>query len=76
MFAASLPQSNNQLATALGCAVDQMGFVTVDSAGRTNVENIWAGGDLTSMRHQMSIAIAQGTAAGADCAGALILGSG
>jgi len=76
VFAAGTPHPNNQLALALGCSVDDLGYVAVDATGRTNLAGVWAAGDLTSMRHQMSIAIAQGSSAGADCAMTLILGSG
>jgi thioredoxin reductase len=76
VFAAGRPRPNNQLALALGCNVDDLGYVIIDATGRTTVAGVWAAGDLTSMRHQMSVAIAQGNTAAADCAMALILGSG
>lgn len=75
LFMARLPHPNNQLAHGLGCIVDEMGFVTTDAMGRTNVDGVWAAGDLTTMHHQIAIAIAQGATAGSDCVRALILGS-
>ena len=74
VFVAGMPHPNSQLALLLGCAVDDLGFVTVDAMGRTDVDGVWAAGDVTTTRHQMSFAIAQGTSAAADCARALILG--
>jgi thioredoxin reductase len=73
VFVARLPNPNNQLARALGCSLDELGYVTVDELGRTDVDGVWAAGDLTTMRHQMAFAIAQGTSAGVDCAKALIM---
>jgi pyruvate/2-oxoglutarate dehydrogenase complex dihydrolipoamide dehydrogenase (E3) component len=60
---------------ALGCTVDDLGFVAIDATGRTKIDGVSAAGDLTGMRHFMSIAVAQGTGAAADCVKALILGS-
>jgi thioredoxin reductase len=73
VFVAGMPHPNSQLAVALGCSVDDLGYVTIDEAGRTDVAGVWAAGDVTTTRHQMSFAIAQGTSAAADCAKALIL---
>ena len=73
VFLAGVPHPNNQLARSLGCSVDDLRYVTVDAAGRTNIDGLWAAGDLTRMRHQLSIAIAQGASAAADCVKALIL---
>jgi thioredoxin reductase (NADPH) len=74
VFAAGMPHPNNQLALELGCAVDDLGFVTIDGTGRTDVDGVWAAGDVTSMRHQISLAVAQGTNAAADVARVLLLG--
>jgi thioredoxin reductase len=73
IFVAGMPHPNSDLARSLGCSVDDLGFVTVDAMGRTDVDGVWAAGDLTTTRHQMSFAIAQGTSAAADCARVLIL---
>jgi thioredoxin reductase (NADPH) len=74
VFAAGMPHPNNQLALELGCAIDDLGFVSVDGTGRTDVAGVWAAGDVTSMRHQISLAVAQGTNAAADVARVLLLG--
>ena len=74
VFVSGMPHPNNQLAVALGCTIDDVGQVVVDATGRTDVAGVWAVGDVTTMFHQMSIALAHGTAAGADCAKELILG--
>lgn len=72
VFLAKMPNPNNQLARSLGCAIDDLGFVMVDPMGRTDVNGVWAAGDLTSGRHQMSFAIAQGASAGGDCVRSLM----
>ena len=67
IFCAKLPIPNSALAVALGCGTDDFGLITVDAQRRTTVDGVWAVGDVTSMRHQMAFAIADGAAAAADC---------
>ena len=71
IFCAKLPIPNSSLAIALGCSTDNFGLITVDAQKRTTVDGVWAVGDVTSMRHQMAFAIADGVAAAADCLMAL-----
>jgi thioredoxin reductase len=63
VFHARLPVPNTPLAVSLGCELAPMGFVVTDEMQRTTVDGVWAAGDLTGMRHQMSFAIADGAAA-------------
>ncbi|MEZ4408479.1 MAG: NAD(P)/FAD-dependent oxidoreductase [Polyangiales bacterium] len=43
-------QRQTPLVTAMGLALDDMGFVTVDPAGQTSRPGVYAGGDLLTMR--------------------------
>lgn len=67
LFVAELPTPNNHLAVALGCTVDEHGFVAVDGTKRTTVSGVWAIGDVTSLRSNMSMAITDGVIAAVDC---------
>lgn len=73
LFIAGMPHPNNQLALALGCNVDDLGFVEVGPTGRTNIDSVWAAGDLSTRHHQIATAIAQGATVGAECAAILVL---
>ena len=66
LFVAELPIPNSQLAAELGCAVDEHGYVRVDAMKRTTVPDVWAIGDVTSMRSNMSTAITDGVIAAVD----------
>ncbi|MFP4632701.1 MAG: NAD(P)/FAD-dependent oxidoreductase [Halobacteriales archaeon] len=55
---------NNELALQLGCDVDEDGAVEVEDHGRTNVEGVYAVGDLTPGHNQIPIALAEGAEAG------------
>lgn len=71
LFIAELPTPNNQLAVEIGCGVDEVGFIVVDAMKRTTVATVWAIGDVTSMRSNMSMAITDGVLAAVDCNTAL-----
>ncbi len=51
------------LTAALGCAVDDAGFVRADAAGRTSVPGVWAAGNVTDPRAQVITAAGAGSAA-------------
>lgn len=53
-----------ELAAALGCEIDVMGFVQVDAQARTNVTSVYAAGDMTSPGRAVIFAAAQGAMAG------------
>ncbi len=59
---AHLPRTD--LATSLGCQLDDEGYVVVDSCGRTTVEGVYAAGDLTPGLQLVSVAAASGVVAG------------
>lgn len=48
------------LVAGLGLALEERGFVRVDEDGATSAPGLWAAGDLTSRRHQVIEAAAQG----------------
>ena len=48
------------LVAELGLDLDEQGFVRVDADGATSAPGLWAAGDLTSRRHQVTEAAAQG----------------
>jgi thioredoxin reductase len=48
------------LVADLGLDLDEQGFVRVDGDGATSAPGLWAAGDLTSRRHQVVEAAAQG----------------
>ena len=54
----------SDLAAALGCEIDEMGFVKVDAQARTNVTSVYAAGDMTSPGRAVIFAAAQGAMAG------------
>ena len=49
-----------ELVANLELALDERGFVSVDEDGATSTPGLWAAGDLTSRRHQVIEAAAQG----------------
>ena len=72
LFHARLPIPNAGLAVALGCSTGPYGFVVVDETCRTDVDGVWAVGDLARRAHQMAFAIADGVTAGSQIVGRLI----
>ena len=58
----------SELAAALGCDVDELGYVTVGHHGETSVEHVYAAGDITPGEQLVSVAAAEGVVAGIACA--------
>lgn len=54
---------NNALLVGLGCDLDENGWVTVDSTGRTSVPQVWVAGNLANPRAQVITAAGEGSAA-------------
>jgi thioredoxin reductase len=52
-----------ELLEQIGCEVDDLGFVQVDSTGKTNVEGVWAAGNIANPRAQVITAAGEGSAA-------------
>src|SRR3546814_11348631 len=67
LFVALMPTPNTALAVDLGCAVDDNGSIVVDGTKRTTVQGVWAVGDVTTMRANMSASITDGVLADTDC---------
>ena len=57
-----------ELATSLGCALDDEGYVAVNSKGLTSVPGVYAAGDVTPGLQLVSVAAASGVVAGVACA--------
>jgi thioredoxin reductase len=58
----------NELAIALGCETDEIGYVTVGEHGETSVDGVYAVGDLTPGEQLVQTAAATGAVAGIACA--------
>ena len=56
-----IPQ--NEIAQSLGLKLDEHGYIAVDASQRTNVEGVYAAGDVTGGLRQVIIACAKGTIA-------------
>ena len=57
-----------ELATSLGCELDEEGYVAVNSKGLTSVPGVYAAGDVTPGLQLVSVASASGVVAGVACA--------
>jgi thioredoxin reductase len=56
------------LATSLGCELDEEGYIAVNSKGLTSVDGVYAAGDVTPGLQLVSVAAASGVVAGVACA--------
>lgn len=54
---------NNELLIALGCDMDDDGWVTKDATGRTTVPVVWVAGNVANPRAQVITAAGEGSAA-------------
>ncbi|MFL6114042.1 MAG: NAD(P)/FAD-dependent oxidoreductase [Catenulispora sp.] len=54
---------NNNLLSALSCAVDDHGWVVTDAAGRTTVSGVWVAGNVADPRAQVITAAGEGSTA-------------
>jgi len=54
---------NSDLLVALGCAVDENGWVATDAAGATSVPGVWVAGNASNARAQVITAAGEGSAA-------------
>lgn len=57
-----------ELASALGCEVDEDGYLVVNSKGLTSVPGVYAAGDITPGLQLVAVAAASGVVAGVACA--------
>jgi thioredoxin reductase len=79
----NLRPRGSDLIEQLGCEADDLGFVCVDTTGRTSVTGVWAAGNVANPRAQVITAAGEGSAAAIvinadlvqeDVSGALHLG--
>jgi thioredoxin reductase len=61
-------EPRNSLARTLGCTIDELGYVEVGAHGETNVEHVYAAGDITPGEQLVQTAAAEGVVAGIACA--------
>jgi thioredoxin reductase len=52
---------NNDVLLLLGCHVDEDGWPTADSAGRTSVPGVWVAGNVANPRAQVITAAGEGS---------------
>ena len=57
-----------ELARALGCHIDDDGYVQIDDEGRTSAEGVYAAGDVVPGLQLVQVAAAQGVVAGVSAA--------
>lgn len=58
----NLPHADG-LTSSLGCELDEAGFVTVDTTGRTSIPGVWAAGNVVDPRAQVITSAGAGSAA-------------
>ena len=54
---------HDRLLRDLGCAVDELGWVSADATGRTSVPGVWVAGNAANARAQVITAAGEGSAA-------------
>jgi len=65
IFVRTVQEQHSQLPAKLGCNMTQQGYVAVDQMGKTNIEGVFAAGDLASPLQQVIHAASRGAAAAA-----------
>ena len=60
-------EPRTELATQLGCELDELGYIRVGAHGETNVEGVYAVGDVTPGEQLVQAAAAEGAIAGIAC---------
>ncbi len=56
-------EPNNELAVQIGVALDKNGYIITDKSQRTNIERVYAAGDITGGIRQVVVACAEGATA-------------
>lgn len=54
---------NSELAAVVGLELDQYGYIRVDKKMQTNIEGIYAAGDITGGQKQLTVSVGQATTA-------------
>ena len=63
-FVAFVDEARSELAQQIGVAVDAKGNILTDHRGKTNVEGVWAAGDVRAITQQVAMAVGTGNYAG------------
>ncbi len=59
-FVAFVDEARSELAQELGVKVDDKGNILTDKRGKTNVEGVWAAGDVRPITQQVAMAVGTG----------------
>lgn len=61
-------EPRTDLATSIGCDIDELGYLTVDRHGETTISGMYAAGDVTPGEQLVQVAASEGAIAGIACA--------
>ncbi|WP_406271955.1 NAD(P)/FAD-dependent oxidoreductase [Nocardia sp. NBC_00881] len=73
MFVAPTFHANDDVLVAMGCALDDTGWVVTDPSGRTSVPGVWAAGNVSNPAAQVISAAGAGSTAAIAINGDLVL---
>ena len=59
-FVAHVAEARSQLAQSIGVEVDPRGNIMTDHRGKTNIEGVWAAGDVRPVTQQVAVAVGTG----------------
>ncbi len=59
-FVAHVARARSELAQSIGIQVDERGNIITDHRGKTNIEGIWAAGDVRPITQQVAMAVGTG----------------
>jgi len=59
-FVAHIGVARSELARQIGIEVDEKGNIVTDHRGKTNIEGIWAAGDVRPVTQQIAMAVGTG----------------
>lgn len=59
-FVAHVAKARSELAQSIGVQVDERGNIITDHRGKTNIEGVWAAGDVRPITQQVAMAVGTG----------------
>jgi thioredoxin reductase len=59
-FVAHVARARSELAQNIGVQVDEKGNIITDHRGKTNIEGVWAAGDVRPITQQVAMAVGTG----------------
>jgi len=59
-FVSFVAEPRSDLAVTIGVEVDEHGNILTDKRGKTNVEGVWAAGDVRPITQQVAMAVGTG----------------